>query len=104
MFMKNRNILLKNALDAAGISQEKLAVELGVSRAAVSERLNKDVKIDSIDFVLAVCKLTGHRFTDFVSLSEEEVTQANEPVQVYGWKAQLMKGLEMLEQEIKKRS
>ena len=101
--MKNRNILLKNALDAAGISQEKLAVELGVSRAAVSERLNKDVKIDSIDFVLAVCRLTGHRFTDFVMLSEE-VTQANEPAPAYGWKAQVLKGLEMLEQEIRKRS
>jgi transcriptional regulator with XRE-family HTH domain len=100
MFMKNRNILLKNALDDAGVSQEKLAHELGVSRAAVSERLNKDNKIDSIDFVLAVCRLTGHRFTDFVNIGETMLV-LREPPELYGWKAQVLKGLEMLEQEIK---
>ena len=104
MFMKNRNYLLKTALDEAGVSQEKLAVELGVSRAAVSERLNKDDLVDSIRFVKAVCKLTGRKFTEFVSLPEGEVPQANEPAPHYGWKAQVLKGLEMLEQEMKRKS
>lgn len=101
--MEKRNFLIKRALDEAGVSQEKLSVELKVSRAAVSERLNKDADVDSIVFVTTVCKLTGKRFTDFVDLPESVILGVSEPEEVYGgWKSVVLKGLEMLEKEMKK--
>lgn len=57
--MESRNARLKKALSDQRISQDKLSKRLNVSRAAVSERLNKDVEIDSIEFVNAVAELTG---------------------------------------------
>ena len=90
------------ALHEAGVSQEKLASELGISSQAVNERLNKDKQVDSIRLIKAVCKLTGKHFTDFVNIGDTMLV-LREPPELYGWKAQVLKGLEMLEQEIKKK-
>ncbi len=100
--MENRNYLLKKALDETNVSQEKLADELGVTRAAVSDRLKKDDPVDSIRFIKAVCKLTGRPFTDFVDLTDMLSLVVNEPRAVYNdWKALVMKGLEKLEDDLK---
>jgi transcriptional regulator with XRE-family HTH domain len=58
---ENRNSRLKKALKDAKISQEKLGEALGISSQAVSERLNKDQDVDSIEFVTAVATLTDYR-------------------------------------------
>jgi transcriptional regulator with XRE-family HTH domain len=100
--MKTRNSLLKKALDEANISQEKLAEELGVTRAAVSDRLKKDEPVDSIRFIKAVCKLTGRPFTDFVDLTGIMTMIVNEPQEAYGnWKTLMMAAMEAMERELK---
>lgn len=55
----DRNSRLKWALQQSKVSQEKLGEALGISSQAVSERLNKDTPVDSIEFINAVVKLTG---------------------------------------------
>lgn len=55
-----RNSRLKKALEDRKISQEKLGKSLGISGAAINERLNKDQDIDSISFIEAVSELTGY--------------------------------------------
>ncbi len=54
-----RNERILEELKKAGKSQADLAAKLGVSRAAVSERLNNEKAIDSFEFLLAVSELTG---------------------------------------------
>lgn len=50
---------IKKALEDAGVPQEKFAEKLGITRAAVNERLNKELDIDSYSFINAVTELTG---------------------------------------------
>jgi transcriptional regulator with XRE-family HTH domain len=55
----SRNQRIKDALRAAGVSQEKLAERLNITQAAVGKQLNKEGDIDSIDFIFTVADLTG---------------------------------------------
>ena len=77
MSMGNRNSRLKKALEGKEISQEKLAERLGITRAAVNERLNKDADIDSIAFINAVAELTGYD-KDWLINGEGEPKVAND--------------------------
>ena len=100
--MKNRNNLIKNALFETGVSQDKLAKELGVSSQTVNERLNKGDDVDSIRFIKAVCKLTGRPFTDFVDLTDMLSLVMNEPREAYGnWKTLMLAAMEAMEKELK---
>lgn len=62
MAVESRNSRIKRALEQTGVSQEKLASTLGVSRSAVSERLAGEKEIDSYEFISVVSKLTGFEF------------------------------------------
>lgn len=61
-----RNQRIKNALKVSGVSQEKLADALRITQAAVGKQLNKEEDIDSVEFIKAVAKLTGHSFDDIM--------------------------------------
>ncbi len=54
-----RNQRIKEVLKASKVSQTELAKALGVSHAAVNERLNKEEDIDSIQFLHTVSALTA---------------------------------------------
>jgi transcriptional regulator with XRE-family HTH domain len=64
--MISRNSAIKKALENAEVTQDKLAKRLGISRAAVGERLNGEKDIDSVEFIQAVADLTGKPFQSFL--------------------------------------
>jgi transcriptional regulator with XRE-family HTH domain len=58
-FYMTRNQRIAFAIKEAKIGQEVLGAELGISQEAVSKKLKKTKDIDSLNFLLAVCDLTG---------------------------------------------
>jgi transcriptional regulator with XRE-family HTH domain len=84
--MKNRNDVLKKALSDAGVSQQKLAEKLGVSRTSVTERLNGDKEIDSVDFISAVSEITGVPFVMLIAKKDDSYQMVEEPVANYNVK------------------
>ena len=73
-----RNQRISFCLKEAGIEQGVLGKELGTTQAAISKRLNRDKQIESVDFLLAVSRLTGKSIHYLYHGSEDEGTR---PVQ-----------------------
>ena len=82
--MRNRQII--ELLNRTGKTQTQLAARLGITRASVSERLNKKEEVDSIEFVKAVAELTGYSLCDLIKgeIAEEKIATVNEPLPSYG--------------------
>ncbi len=57
------NQLIKESLKRG--DQSRLSVLLGLTKSAISDRINSEVEIDSVDFINAVCKVTGKPFSYF---------------------------------------
>lgn len=71
--MKKRNKVLKNAISEVRGNQAKLAKMLNVSPQTISERLNDDKEIDSVEFIQAVAQLTGKSFYSLLLTDEPNV-------------------------------
>ena len=57
------NQVVKEALKRGDI--KRISDILGISGQAVTERINSSKEIDSVDFINAVCKVTGKPFSYF---------------------------------------
>lgn len=69
-----RNERIKKALTSSGVTQSKLAEVLGVTHAAVSERLSGEKEIDSIEFIDTVCRITGRGWGWFIHGDDSKLT------------------------------
>lgn len=67
------NQLIKECLNHGGI--QKVADILGVSHQAVSKKITSNKQIDSVDFINAVCKVTGKPFRYFKEIDDYEISE-----------------------------
>ena len=63
----SRNERIKRFLKEKKVTRQQLADYLNVTNSTVTERLNSEKDVDSIDFILAVSKLTGVPFNSLIA-------------------------------------